>query len=216
MPTDSQSTNSDKTDITTPQELENAPLGHAPSEETPDSTSIVGSKPKLPEASTSQDAHAEFAELSHNYVREYIKIADQKAAFFFAASTALIAFLQRGGFLEKWLVNPKGWGIYEVMCFLATIGLSVCILLCLWVVIPRLKGSIRGLIFFNAVAEYETSKEYISDVKRRNSSELVEALLKHTHELCLICKNKYQALTKALWAGAVGVSAAIFIFITGV
>src|ERR1035441_7419098 len=41
------------------------------------------------------DYHAKFAEEVHNYLREYIRNADQKAAFFFAGATALLAFLHR-------------------------------------------------------------------------------------------------------------------------
>jgi hypothetical protein len=42
---------------------------------------------------TISERHAKFSQDTHDYLREYIRNADQKATFFFAALTALLAFL---------------------------------------------------------------------------------------------------------------------------
>ena len=216
MPTDSQGVGGDKTSITTPQELENAPLGQPPVVEAPDSTSIAGSRPEPIGNSDSMEACRNFAVESHNYVQEYIKTADQKAAFFFAASTALVAFLYQVGSLQRWLSNPINWGLFEVLSFLATVGLSISALYCLWVVFPRLKGSMRGLVFFAAIAEYESSREYVADVLRKGGQELTESLLSHTHELAKVCKRKYQILRLGFWSGTIGIVATLILFILGI
>lgn len=155
------------------------------------------------------EGHAKFAEEVHQYVREYIRNADQKAAFFFAASTAVLAFLHSRGTAARWLKSPTGWSFVDTLAFIAMGGLAVAAGVMLSVVMPRLKGSKRGLIYFNAVAEHESSMEYADEVTRRSAAEISRIKLQHTYDLAKICRAKYRVLVTGFWIGGVGAVAAL-------
>lgn len=154
-----------------------------------------------------------FAEETHQYVREYIRQADQKAVFFFAGATALIAFLYKANLVHTWVKLPTQWVFVDMLSFIATVGLAVSALSCLATVFPRLKGSKRGHVFFGAVAEFESRKDYATDVLQRDIGELIEAKLCHVHDLAIVCGRKYSVLKIGQWSGAIGVTAMIVLLL---
>lgn len=154
-----------------------------------------------------------FAEETHQYVREYIRQADQKAAFFFAGATALIAFLYKANLVQTWVKLPTQWVFVDMLSFIATVGLAVSALACLATVFPRLKGSKRGHVFFGAVAEFESRKDYATDVLQRDIGELIEAKLCHVHDLSIVCGRKYSVLKIGQWSGAIGVAAMVVLLL---
>jgi hypothetical protein len=160
-----------------------------------------------------QEGRLKFAEETHQYVREYIRLADQKAAFFFAGSTALLAYLHNVGLATRWLVSPTAWSLAHVLSFLASIGLLLCAITCLVTVMPRLKGSKRGLIFFAAISEYDSSNDYVSEFMKQGLSDLCEAKLKHAYELSGICKRKYAMLGWGQRLGALGLTASLLLLL---
>ena len=141
------------------------------------------------------------AEEEHQYLREYIRNADQKSIFFFTIFSGLLAFL----FLHKvsscWLKLPSLWSMLDLIAFLSMICLAVSGLLCLLVVTPSLKGSTRGLIFFKAIATYENSDEYVVDMLRSSPADLIRAKLKDCYELAKVCNAKYRKLAWGLYIG---------------
>jgi hypothetical protein len=84
------------------------------------------------------ESRLKFAEETHQYVREYIRIADQKAIFFFAGSTALLAYLHNRGLTYRWVTQPTTWGFVDILSFLTTVCLVLSVLSCIATVIPRL------------------------------------------------------------------------------
>src|SRR2546430_1438514 len=66
------------------------PLPLPPKEAGPAAASA--SEPAAP-SSLDLDKRLVFADQTHQYIREYIRLADQKAALFFTTSGALLAFL---------------------------------------------------------------------------------------------------------------------------
>lgn len=155
-----------------------------------------------------------YAEEIHQYIREYIRIADQKAAFFFAVSVSIVAYLNQQSYLTNWITNPIYWSIVEILGFIASISILVSAIACLLVVMPRLGGSKRGIIFFNAISEYQTQQEYLSDVLSATPSKLCEEKLKHAYDLAKVCIRKYSALRWGLWSGALGLSSTALILLT--
>ena len=150
------------------------------------------------------DVRMSFGEDVHQYIREYIQLADQKAAFFFTAAAAIIAYLSSKGDLVSWLIPLHTWGWYECLSFLATIFLFVSIACCLLVVAPRLGGNANGIIYFKAVSEYPNGESYASKVSGHSIKRLHEEKLKHAYELSKVCQRKYSTLFFAIWAGTFG------------
>lgn len=180
------------------------------------STTATGISPTSePAADTKkeQELRLKFAEETHQYVREYIRFADQKATFFFAGATALLAYLHKLGMANRWAANPKAWLLVDVLAFTATIGLTISAIACLSTIIPRLNGSRRGLIFFSAIREYDSAPEYAMQVIRQSPADLCDAKLRHIYELAGICREKYAVLKWGQWFGAVGVVATLLLLI---
>lgn len=185
--------------------VESGPLVAAVRSGEPTSSSI-----KPPEADVTQPTKItefqwKFAEETHQYVREYIRQADLKAAFFFAGTTALIAFLYKAKLIQLWLKLPTQWRFLDMLSFVTTIGLAISVFACLVTVFPRLKGSKRGYVFFGAIAEFDSAKEYATDVLQRDIPQLMEAKLCHVYDLAKVCGRKYLVLQIGQWAGAIGV-----------
>lgn len=161
------------------------------------------------------EGHAKFADAVHQYVREYIRNADQKAAFFFAATTALLAFLHSRNAASRWLRAPGTWNLTDLIAFLAMVGLAGAAGVLLSVVFPRLKGSRRGILFFNAIAEYDSASEYAEDVLRQPAADFARIQLQHAFELSRICRRKYRALTLGLYIGCAGAGATLVYLLLG-
>lgn len=160
-----------------------------------------------------QEGRLKFAEETHQYIREYIRLSDQKATFFFAGSTALLAYLHKLGLASKWIVDPAAWSLPHVLSCLSSIGLLLSATASLLTVMPRLKGSKRGLIFFAAINEYDSSNDYIRDFMKQSLPDLCEAKLKHAYELSAICKRKYDMLRWGQWLGALGLIASLLLLV---
>ena len=159
------------------------------------------------------EAVRNFVESTHTYVRECIWQADQKAGFFFAISTALLAYLYAEDLLSLWLSLPSNWSLNDFFSLVAAVGLSSSSFLALLVVMPRLGGSGRGIIFFDAIRQSETSGDYVEQVIKTTPERLVEERLRHVYELSGICSRKYRLLVNSLYAGTAGVVAAILLLV---
>ena len=100
-----------------------------------------------------------------------------------------------------------------MIAFIATSSLIVSVLLAVWVVIPRTGGSRRGPIFWEAIAEYRSAREYADDVVTRSDASLTRARAEHCFDLAVVCKKKYNVLRVALSAGAIGLAASLSLFL---
>ena len=150
---------SDHTALPVPGGASTAPLMTTVRTGEPTLMSIRPPEVETAEVSKTTELHWKFAEETHQYVREYIRQADQKAVFFFAGATALIAFLYNASLIQRWIKYPTQWNFVDMISFIATVGLSFSALSCLATVFPSLKGSKRGHVFFGAVAEFESRRE---------------------------------------------------------
>jgi pycsar effector protein len=180
---------------------------------------LVPERPPTPPASIDAgvpgglDYRAKFAEETHQYVREYIRLADQKATFFFAGGTALLAFLHRGGASDRWLKPLAVWNLLDAITFVSMAALAVSALISIGVVIPRLGGSRRGYIFFNAIAEHDSGTEYSSAITSLSQTDLVRIKLQHCFDISCVCRRKYEVLRAAVWAGVLGLAGSLAYFL---
>lgn len=155
------------------------------------------------------DRHAGFSEEVHNYIREHIRNADAKATFFFAALTAILAFLNTQNVPARWLKDLRQWSFVDALGFVSMFGIAAGAVVLLGVVFPRLKGSARGILFFKAIAAYDNPSDYAEDVLARSEHDLVRSKLQHCYELSKVCSAKYRLLRIGFWVGSVGVAATI-------
>lgn len=149
-----------------------------------------------------------FVDDVHKYIREQIKNADTKAAFFFGAATAVLIFLHNFGASSRWLKPPQTWNLLDTVTFLGVLALASGALTAAWTVIPRLPGSKRGLLYFNAIAEHESPAEYAGEVLRATEQSLLNEKARHCHILAGVCRDKYRCLYVSLWLSLVGLGCA--------
>jgi hypothetical protein len=159
------------------------------------------------------EAKIDFASFVHQYIRDYINLADQKATFFFTGATALLAFLYNKNVSVRWLKPVMTWNILDTVAFVAMVALAVGAFLALLVVIPRTPGSRRGFIFWEAIAEYDTGRQYGDELWVLSTPTLFQVKAEHCYDLAKVARRKYKILRCALWAGAVGLAGALFVFL---
>jgi hypothetical protein len=155
------------------------------------------------------EAAADHAEHVHRYLSDYIKFADQKATFVFGGAAALLAFLYKAEASRRWLKPVGGWTLGDALAFLAMLALAAAALVAVAVIVPRLGGSRRGLIFWESIAQFESGAEYAAAVTGVGAADLLRAKLQHCWELSGVCRRKYRVLGVAIWLGAVGLYAAV-------
>jgi hypothetical protein len=154
-----------------------------------------------------------FASESHDYVREYIRNADQKAIFYFSVCSALLAFEHSQNWAQQWTKLPSMWTAGDLLTCASMTGLAIAAASFLFVVFPRLGGSPRGLIFFRSVATYPTADEYVADVARRSDIELTTEKLRHCYELAKVASSKYSFLSFGLRVGGVAILCSLLLLV---
>jgi hypothetical protein len=149
----------------------------------------------------------------HSYINDYIKFADQKAGFIFAINAALLGYLFKVKAYLLWLKKPSSWAPLEIICILGMVLLSVGLIFSSAVVVPSLRKTHKGIVFFRSVSEYANASSYASDVLGSTSSHLVREVLEHAYDLSRICNSKYQKLVVATWSTSIGVISAVLTLI---
>ena len=159
------------------------------------------------------EARTRFVDGIHEYIRDNIRLADQKATFFFTGATALLAFLYKNDVSSHWLKSPVDWRLLDTVAFVAMVALAVGALLALTVVIPRTPGSRRGFIFWEAIAECGPGRQYADDLSTLSPATLFQMKADHCFDLAKVCRAKYKWLRAALWVCAVGLGASLVVFL---
>lgn len=148
-----------------------------------------------------QQHHIVHAKEQHAYTREYIKNADNKSTFFFSIVSVFLGYLHTTKTSHMWTKPLNTWSILDLNSFITMAGLGISSIFFLRVIMPRLKGSKRGLIYFNGVAEHNSANEYAVNILNCSEYYLTQAKLEHCYELSKICQSKYLALHGGIFIG---------------
>lgn len=127
--------------------------------------------------------------------------------------TAILAFLNTQNVPSRWLKDVRQWSFVDALGFVSMLGLAVGAGILLAVVFPRLKGSRRGILFFNAIAEYGNSAEYVEDVLVHSGDYLVRTKLQHCYDLSKVCRAKYRMLRIGFWVGSIGAATTLLFLV---
>jgi hypothetical protein len=177
---------------------------------------MTDAQPKSPNPCGDLEAVNAFARDAHDHLSNSILLADQKAGYLFATVTAVLAYLHSTGASQRWLTGLKEgrWGLAETLILLAMAGLVVGAVGSLLVVIPRIRGSAKGLVAAWAVASFETPQDYVELVLQSDPATLARAKLEHVWNLSQINRRKYQIITVALRCSFAGLLAAILYLVS--
>lgn len=159
-----------------------------------------------PHGTPADDAAArnEFARFTHEYLREQVMFADQKAAALFATATALLAYQRERGVidaLQRGSVATGGIGWWAGAASVAL--LTATALLAMLVVVPRL-GATRndGLVFWRGRSSQIGQTAYASEVAGLTIAGTAAEVARHAHDLAVVCRAKYDVLSFAMNVGA--------------
>jgi hypothetical protein len=203
-----------KSEIPIPTELEGKNLGnHAQQGKGGEVEGVVATPGQS--KSKKLDHVDKYAKHLHSYIREYISAADKKASFVFAIGAALLVYLYERNFAVSWVKSVNAWAINDVVIFLAIAGLTISCLLSILVVVPALKGSKRGLVFWDSIAEFDNSSEFSEELFKLGDSQLTGEIIRHSYELARVCKHKYVLLNWSLRIGAVGAICTLLVLVKG-
>ena len=174
-------------------------------------SSLIGDNPvgertllQSPFETGTREVHWKFANETHKYVREFIVNADTKAQHYIVFASAFLLWMNPKDSLKFWSVPVKEWRLLDIFQIVSIVAMSACILAALNALLPRLKESKKGIIFFDSVAEHEVANDYLAEVLRKNEQELVIEEFRHVYELSRICSRKFFSLIISVWSGAVG------------
>jgi hypothetical protein len=154
--------------------------------------------------------HEAFAKDSQEYLRTFLQLADQKAAFVFTAAGAILALLYSKGAHLRWAVWPPPTGIDGVAgaaAFVAMIALVVAGVYAVAVVGPREAREGRGLFYWGEVRAHGPT--YVDAVARLTADDALRERLENCRDLADVCDRKYRSLRRAIRSGAIGTAAAL-------
>lgn len=158
----------------------------------------------------------QFALRNHQYVNDFIKLADQKAAFVFTLSSGLLVLFYQISVFQRFTKSLAQWSLLDGLYFIAVallVGSSFC---AFWAVKPRLKpAKPSGLVFWESVASFADANEYLKRVLDLSISGVVQELLDHHYRLSHVCKRKYTFLNISILCGGVGVILSMVLMIFG-
>jgi hypothetical protein len=174
----------------------------------------------LPATKSTPPATHDLPPFIHQYLRDYIAFADQKAGVVFTAAAALLALIKADQGLELDPFINGYWGMREIAGVVAVLFLAACCLFELRAVMPRL-GSGRidvlgraqpaptdpGVIFWDHILTDATPEAYATRVERLTDADARRAMLVHAHTLARIDRAKYSDLHRGMRLGLLGLIA---------
>lgn len=148
-----------------------------------------------------EEHHANFADFQEEYVRNYISLADTKAAWTFTIASGVLVYLIGTDKIKDALLVPVlSW--HYALLIASVFMLVISAFFSFRVVAPRLASkSGEGIVFFGSVAAKDDAASYVSEVATYDPAEITEARLKHCFDVSKVCDGKYASLKKAIWFG---------------
>jgi hypothetical protein len=161
----------------------------------------VPSDPMHQSAYEPEDILSRFAFETHAYISDFIRLADEKAAFFSGASAAML-YLLFNSHAEKylsWSLNAAS--IRSLMDISAMAALGMACVFGLSVVTPRRRvGSASGHIFFDAIIQSDSREAFAVEVMQLTREQLITEKLMHSYDLAKVCNHKYRAQMWQFWS----------------
>lgn len=141
----------------------------------------------------------DFVKHTHSYLGEFLRSADQKAAFLLTASVAVLAYLGSG------LQDIQAWDDRAVLQAVSTVLVGASAAFSVWAVWPRQhrRAAQGGLIAFRDIYNSKANDAYVSSI-RAPTAQPFEQIAKHCYTLSTILVRKYRLLEIAVVLFVIG------------
>jgi hypothetical protein len=148
------------------------------------------------------EGHLDFAWKTHDYIHNYIRFTDTKAAFVVTWCLALAGAMAYAE-LHKTLLHRSSFSAAPATLIAATLGfclLGAALGCALWSIIPRLWTEQRaGLVFWESIKVHATGDIYANALGREKVDGMARHLCVQTHTVAKVAANKYWWVGLALW-----------------
>jgi hypothetical protein len=141
------------------------------------------------------------------YLIEFVRFADQKAAFANALPIGVLAFLYNAEIYVEFTNDVVLWIQSHPSAAVASLMMVASFGCLLGVVLPRLwMSSDHTLtrIFWEDVAAMGSAEKYSEQIMAAGSDKLHQELAVHCFTLARICTRKYELLKFGMWSAAAG------------
>lgn len=159
------------------------------------------------DSESNSEATRGFCEFTHEYLRQYIELADQKAAFLFAIVSAISAYVLTSKFSP--FVKPFQWSTpvewLQLSGKTSVILFVISAVSCILVVLPRLwRNPKPGLIFWEEIVAVESVEKYAEMACNQTDQSASCEIVNHAYALAGVCKRKYFYLKVAMYLAFLG------------
>ena len=159
------------------------------------------------EPAMDEAAKQEFLWHIHQYLGEYARFGDTKAAFAGAIASALLGALYGAKAYVPLVKTPYSQWL-PVTWLAATSGLFLLasIVLAIATVLPRLRGTVsKGFIYWGNIAAYGEVEQLRTSFHAQSARTLNDHLLHHIFDISFrVCIPKYRSVTLCIWTLVVG------------
>ena len=139
------------------------------------------------------------------YLCDYIRFADQKAAFISAASVGLLSYLASQRVYRDAFTVPLYWLQHEpLMAVGSLLLLAACFLSAMAVLPRRTWKDLESLVFWEGVRRYDSADSYCAALTTYGAKGLNRQLAQHCYSLAAVCTRKYQYVNLAMWLTGIG------------
>jgi hypothetical protein len=162
-------------------------------------------EPQSVNSAISEEAKQEFLWHTHEYLNEYARYGDTKAAFAGAIASGLLGVLYRAGEHKSVLNTPfYHWAFVAYLGALAS--LLIAIALSLLIVLPRLRSTqSKGFIYWQNIAEFGEAELLQTSFHSQSARSLNDHLLHHLFDISTrVCVPKYHKVSICIVALGIG------------
>lgn len=143
-----------------------------------------------------------FVKHTHEYLHEFVRSSDQKAAFLLVAGTALFGLLYR---------EPPAGDCLKWVKLIALVFTATSVAFSAWVVKPRQRDEKNGLVSWEGI--HGSKRPYRERVRELSNEQLVDELTNHCERLAAILHDKYNWLYRAVLLFLVGGAISVAFFL---
>lgn len=120
----------------------------------------------------------------HQYLINYITVADAKASGLLILNLALITLL----------IESQS-SINMILCWISIIGYFISSLISIWVIFPRLPSEGNGMIFWEDILIRKTSEQYSQEFSSIDTKKIISDCAKENWQISSVLHKKYTTIS---------------------
>ncbi|MDR3718878.1 MAG: DUF5706 domain-containing protein [Bryobacteraceae bacterium] len=154
-----------------------------------------------------ETAKREFLWHTHQYLGEYARFGDSKAAFVGAIASALLGALYSAKVHVPILQSSfHQWALWTWLAAIAGVFLVVPVVLAVWTVLPRLRSTqAKGFIYWDSIAAHGNVELLKTSFHSQSARTLNDHLLHHVFDISSkVLVPKYRAVSLCIIALCIG------------